>query len=58
MIGAPVPEALLVIDVDPRNGGKLAELQLLTGRLPTTLTVWSGRNDGGRHLYFWGLPAR
>jgi hypothetical protein len=52
MIGAPIPETLLVLDVDPRNGGDLAELESLTGPLPATLIVWSGRNDGGRHLYF------
>jgi hypothetical protein len=52
MIGARVPESLLVIDVDPRNGGSLAELESLTGPLPATLTAWSGRDDGGRHLYF------
>jgi Bifunctional DNA primase/polymerase, N-terminal len=52
MIGAPVPESLLVIDLDPRHGGNLAELEKLTGPLPATLTVWSGRNDGGRHLYY------
>jgi hypothetical protein len=52
MIGAPVPESLLVIDIDPRNGGNLAELEKLTGPLPATLTAWSGRNDGGRHLYY------
>ena len=52
MIGAPVPESLLVIDIDPRNGGSLQELERLTGRLPETLIVWSGRNDGGQHLYF------
>jgi hypothetical protein len=52
LIGAPVPESLLVIDVDPRNGGSLAELESLTGPLPATLTAWSGRNDGGRHLYY------
>jgi hypothetical protein len=52
MIGAPVPDTLLVIDVDPRNGGSLQELESLTGPLPPTLTVWSGRNDGGRHLYY------
>jgi hypothetical protein len=52
MIGAPVPESLLVIDIDPRNGGSLTELQTLTGLLPATLTAWSGRNDGGRHLYY------
>ena len=52
MIGAPVPESLLVIDVDPRNGGSIAEPESLTGPLPATLTAWSGRNDGGRHLYY------
>lgn len=48
MIGAPVPEPLLVLDVDPRNGGDAAKL----GDLPTTLTVTSGRGDGGQHFYF------
>jgi hypothetical protein len=52
MIGAPVPEAFIVVDVDPRNGGDLAELENLVGPIPPTLTVWSGRRDGGRHLYF------
>jgi Bifunctional DNA primase/polymerase, N-terminal len=51
MIGAPVPESLAVIDGDPRNGGKAAVLER-GGPLPPTLTVWSGRGDGGRHLYF------
>jgi hypothetical protein len=52
MIGAVVPESLLVIDVDPRNGGDLEKLIALVGDLPPTLSVWSGRNDGGRHLYY------
>jgi Bifunctional DNA primase/polymerase, N-terminal len=52
MIGAAVPESLLVIDIDPRNGGSLEALEEVTSPLPATLTVWSGRNDGGRHLYF------
>ncbi len=30
------------------NGGTVEAL----GALPPTLTAWSGRNDGGRHLYF------
>ena len=50
MIGAVVPESLLVIDIDPRNGGDLEQLVNLVGDLPPTLTVWSGRNDGGQHL--------
>jgi hypothetical protein len=48
MIGAPVPPTLLVLDLDPRNGGTLDGLP----PLPATLTAWSGRGDGGRHLYF------
>jgi hypothetical protein len=48
MIGAPVPDKLLVIDVDPRNGGDITAL----GDIPQTLTCWSGREDGGRHLYY------
>jgi Bifunctional DNA primase/polymerase, N-terminal len=52
MIGAAVPESCIVIDVDPRNGGSVEQLEALVGPLPDTLTVWSGRNDGGRHLYF------
>jgi hypothetical protein len=50
MIGAAVPDSLLVIDVDPRNGGDLEALTDLVGAMPETLTAWSGRNDG--HLYF------
>jgi hypothetical protein len=57
MIGAPVPESLLVIDLDPRNGGDLEKLIALVGDLPPTLTVWSGRNDGGRHLYYLRPPG-
>lgn len=53
-IGSPVPENLLVIDVDPRNGGSLTELEQRAGvSLPRTLEVESGRRDGGRHLYYF-----
>lgn len=52
-IGSPVPDNLLVFDVDPRNGGILEELEHRAGAsLPDTLEVISGRQDGGRHLYF------
>jgi hypothetical protein len=47
-IGAAVAPSVVVIDVDPRNGGDVNAL----GELPETLTCWSGRGDGGRHLYF------
>lgn len=57
MIGAVVPDPLLVLDVDPRNGGDLDALQNVLGGLPPTLTAFSGRNDGGRHLYFMRPPG-
>jgi hypothetical protein len=41
MIGAPVPDTLLVIDIDPRNGGSIDALEALVGELPPTLTAWS-----------------
>jgi len=52
MIGAPVPQTLIVVDIDPRNGGSIDALEALCVPLPDTLTAWSGRGDGGRHLYF------
>lgn len=52
-IGARVPAALLVLDIDPQNGGSLAALtEASGGYLPPTLTVVSGRGIGGRHLYY------
>jgi hypothetical protein len=53
-IGVKVPESLLALDVDPRNGGDVLTL----GPLPPTLTCWSGRGDGGRHLYFLRPPGQ
>lgn len=57
MIGAPVPSTLIVVDIDPRNGGSMEALERLVGALPETLTAWSGRGDGGRHLYFLRPPG-
>ena len=57
MIGAAVPATLLVLDIDPRNGGSLPALVEALGELPATLTAWSGRGDGGRHLYFARPPG-
>ena len=52
-IGARVPRSLMVLDIDPQNGGSLAALtDAAGGHLPRTLTVHSGRGTGGRHLYF------
>lgn len=43
---------IVVLDVDPRNGGdaSLAELERVHGSLPATPTVGTG--GGGRHFYF------
>jgi Bifunctional DNA primase/polymerase, N-terminal len=52
MIGGVVPRSCIVLDMDPRHGGNLAELEKLVGPLPTTLTTISGRPDGGKHFWF------
>jgi len=58
-IGARVPESLIVVDVDPRAGGResLARLEAAHGALPTTLTVRTGGADRGEHRYFRRLPG-
>lgn len=44
---------LIVVDVDPRSGGleTIAKLRSRGHVLPETLTVESGRGDGGTHSY-------
>lgn len=53
-IGAPVPESMFVIDIDPYHGGEehLTKLEAEHGKLPSTYMHLSGRMDGGRHLFF------
>jgi hypothetical protein len=53
-IGARLPEKLVVIDTDPRNGGLVSRLAMLNkhGPMPDTLTSMSGRGDGGHHLFY------
>jgi len=55
-VGIACGAGVLVLDVDPRKGGNetLAALEAAHGRLPLTLTVSTGGDDGGRHLYFTG----
>lgn len=58
-IGGRVPTSMVVLDIDPRNGGldSLDELQSKQGQLPPTLTTMSGRGDGGMHLFFRRPPG-
>lgn len=54
-IGGRVPQGLFVIDLDPRKPGHAAAMAALTsghGPLPKTLTHYSGRGDGGCHLFY------
>lgn len=53
-IGGRVPDSMIVIDIDPRNGGMdaIGALQAEHGPLPPTLTTVSGRGDGGAHLFY------
>jgi hypothetical protein len=53
-IGLGIPDWMIVIDVDPRNGGLAAieKLQQDYGWLPQTRCAVSGRGDGGLHYYY------
>lgn len=52
-IGARVPSRLIVLDVDPQNGGSWQALETLSRvPMPETLTVHSGRGTGGEHRYY------
>ncbi|WP_234928934.1 bifunctional DNA primase/polymerase [Mycobacteroides abscessus] len=51
-IGVRPPSGIVVIDVDPQNGGDVALAKLVQqhGPLPPTLTALTG--GGGKHLWF------
>lgn len=53
-IGIRPPENVFVLDIDPQHGGHITidALEAEHGALPETLTTWTGRGDGSRHLYF------
>lgn len=58
LIGLAIPRHLVVIDIDPRNGGTLEALEAaIGGKLTRCPMVVSGRGDGGCHLYYQ-RPAR
>jgi hypothetical protein len=50
-VGGRPPSGIMVLDIDPRNGGdtELHQLTLQYGRLPETLTAATG--SGGRHIW-------
>lgn len=52
-IGIRPPDPVMVIDIDPRNGGleSKGRLEDEHGRIPTCMTTISGRMDGGHHLF-------
>lgn len=58
--GVIVSDGLLVIDVDPRNGGAQGYAQLVED-VPeiagADLIVETGRKDGGKHIYFKAPPG-
>jgi hypothetical protein len=58
-IGGRVPPSMIVIDIDPRHGGDktMAALEARYGALPANLTHYSGRGDGGKHLFFRRPPG-
>lgn len=53
-IGMRPPTNIVVLDIDPRHDGDKAwaELEREHGETPT-LMVWSGRDDGGNHRYYF-----
>lgn len=56
LIGIRPPVGVVVIDVDPRNGGTMTALEHLNGApLPPTATVRTG--GGGWHLYYRCTPG-
>jgi hypothetical protein len=53
-IGIATGSGIVVLDIDPRNGGleSLNALESANAPLPPTLTARTGRGDGGKHLFF------
>src|SRR5687768_13148990 len=55
-MGARVPAGIVVVDVD--DVAALEAVEATHGPIPPTLTVWSGRGDGARHLYLRRPPGQ
>lgn len=54
LVAARVPVGVVVVDIDPRHGGDKVWDALVAehGEPPVTRTHYSGRSDGGRHLWW------
>jgi hypothetical protein len=53
LIGARIPQHLIVLDIDPRHDGLTTWAAIIDGHdLPVTRRHASGRNDGGFHIWF------
>ena len=54
LIGCRIPENVVVLDIDPRHAGgrTWAELERQRGVIKSGRIHASGRNDGGRHVWF------
>jgi Bifunctional DNA primase/polymerase, N-terminal len=58
-IGLRPPPTVFILDTDPRKDNHIAALEIMAryGPLPHTLTVYSGKHDGGMHRYFRKPPG-
>jgi hypothetical protein len=56
-IGARVPDSLVIIDIDPRNGGSQSLDLLETGHGPLPVTLRSITGGGGEHRFFLRPPG-
>lgn len=53
LIGCRIPKGVTVLDIDPRHGGQTTWDNITAGlALPDTLTIETGRGDGGQHHWF------
>jgi hypothetical protein len=53
-IGLRPAPGVVAVDIDVHHQGDIHLDEWLDGRdLPETLTVYSGANDGSRHLFYW-----
>ena len=52
LIGCRIPPGVVLLDIDPRHNGMATWRALSDGRRCPTRVHYSGRNDGGAHLWF------